>query len=78
MISFELNGKKYSSPKGWENITFEKFLKYLSEVAPKTPEILRSLFESENLAEAWNFVMIFLLCLSVFGVACLLKKLKKV
>ena len=54
MISFELNGKKYSSPKGWENITFEKFLKYLSDIAPKTPEILRSLFESENLAETWN------------------------
>ena len=54
MVSFELNGKKYSSPKGWENITFEKFLKYLSDIAPKTPEILKELFESENLAETWN------------------------
>lgn len=54
MITFELNGKKYSSPKGWENITFEKFLNYLSEVVPKTPEALKELFESENLAEAWN------------------------
>lgn len=54
MISFELNGKKYSSPKTWENITFEKFLKYLSDIAPKTPEILKELFEAENLAEAWN------------------------
>ena len=54
MVSFELNGKKYSSPKSWGNITFEKFLKYLSDIAPKTPEILKELFEAENLAETWN------------------------
>ena len=54
MVSFELNGKKYSSPKDWQNITFEKFLKYLSDIAPKTPEKLKELFESENLAETWN------------------------
>jgi len=54
MISFELNGKKYSSPKDWQNITFEKFLKYLSDIAPKTPEKLKELFEAENLAETWS------------------------
>lgn len=54
MVTFELNGKKYSSPKDWQNITFEKFINYLSEVVPKTPDILKSLFEAENLAESWN------------------------
>jgi len=54
MISFELNSKQYKTPESWQQVTFEKFLNYLSNVAPKTPEVLKNLYETEDLEKAWK------------------------
>lgn len=54
MISFELNGKQYKTPASWQQVTFEKFLNYLSDIAPKTPEVLKNIYESEDLEKAWK------------------------
>jgi len=54
MITFELNGDNFSTPKNWEEIKFGKFLKYLSEVAPLMPKALTEIYEGENMLKAWQ------------------------
>jgi hypothetical protein len=48
MISFELNGKSYSAPKDWTEISFSKFLQYLEEVSSEVPKPLKEFFEERE------------------------------
>jgi hypothetical protein len=41
VIKFKLNNKEYQTPSSWKEITFQKFLDYLSEVATNEPEALK-------------------------------------
>jgi hypothetical protein len=55
MVKFQLNNETYSTPSGWDKVTFAKFLEYLSGVATKTPEQLKELYNREgDKIEYWN------------------------
>lgn len=55
MVSFELNEQIYKTPEGWQDVTFGKFLDYLSQVSIYVPEQLKELytFEGEKV-QFWN------------------------
>lgn len=54
MVSFSLNNTEYKTPSGWHEVTFSKFLDYLSEVVPQQPQILKDWFNSDDLSQYWN------------------------
>lgn len=54
MVKFELNGVQYQTPASWSEVTFEKFLNYLSNVVPAQPKALKDWFASEDLSSYWN------------------------
>ena len=54
MVSFELNDKTYKTPEGWQDVTFGKFLDYLSDIAPNVPEQLKELYKREDTVDHWN------------------------
>ena len=54
MVSFEFKGEQYKTPDGWKDVTFGKFLDYLSEVATEVPEELKALYSHEDTIAYWN------------------------
>lgn len=46
MVKFEIDGQKYKTPEGWHEVSFKKFMSYLSDVAPNEPEELKDFVSS--------------------------------
>ncbi|MHC4316404.1 MAG: hypothetical protein ACYSW3_28510 [Planctomycetota bacterium] len=54
MVKFTLDNVEYQTPSSWHEVEFGKFLDYLSEVTPLTPEALIEVMNSEDLSTTWS------------------------
>ena len=48
MIKFELDGQKYQTPEGWHEVTFERFMDYLSNISTQEPEELKEFIHAHQ------------------------------